>query len=242
MTAPDPRYDLVGLRDADLSADERALRDASIAADATAAADADLAARLGALPPEVPGGPSLADILARAEQTPVTAAVPETLEPANRPGPLRWLGGLAVAAAAVVAVAVSVGGEADEGRWKGTGGEASLRLEVVAEHPGGLRSLGDDGAVRSDERVLFTVHADRPGHLALYEAIDDRWALVTDFGEVAAGRHVPGGERPLSWRPDRVGDQARYRAIWCPAGVGGADGAVVPAGCSVVEESLRWAR
>lgn len=149
------------------------------------------------------GGPSFEALLARLEQR-----APETTPaPANRS--LAWLAIPGLLAAAVAAFALLP----TEGvRDRGTATAPAVHLEAVAESARGVRALRSGDRVAADERVVFRVSTDGPGHLDLHAGAEP--ILV---GPVEAGQHVPGGASPLSWRPDGALRSRRIEATLCPA-------------------------
>lgn len=173
----------------------------------------------------LPGGPTLAQVRARARRR-------------------RWRPPVAAAGIALAATALFALSTPDPtGRNKGVAAlpDGAVRLEAVAEGPDGLRALdGPDATVAPDERVIFRVHAAHPGRVWLREGTDADAPLVLAPVTVAPGAHSPGGTRPQSWRPDTRRERATYQAVLCPPGAG-SDGPDVPAGCAVATLPLRWA-
>jgi hypothetical protein len=124
------------------------------------------------------------------------------------------VGALAVAAAALLAL------QPGEGRDRGMGHLPLVELEAVAEGPqGSARPLSGGGSVGPSERVVFFARSSGPGEALLREhgpagavvvwPAAGSWAL-------AAGEQAPGGEQPLSWRPDGGPGAYRYELRVCP--------------------------
>ncbi len=192
MNAPD----FLGLRDEDLSPEERA----------KLASDLDLArAHRDAL------------TLGRA-----IASLPPA---ATRPIRRAWVGsallglagaGLSVAAALLLATSSDVPAPL---RARGSAvGAADLALRAVAEGPRGVRALANGDAVAPDEAVVFEVHTSATGTWTLDER--STATRIWPSGEAdpqPGGRHLVGGDRPQAWRPAQAGLQ-HYVATWCDAG------------------------
>lgn len=183
------RRDLIGLRDSDLHATERADLRQLLADDPEAREEHDFAMGLGdRLGGDEPGGPTLAEVRARAE-------------PTSR----RWLwgAGLAVAAAALLVV-----GMPTESGIRDRGGPAgpSVRLSAVAEGPAGVRPVRSGARIGPDEQVVFWVQASGEGSLTLTEDGSHR-VYPTGSGVWSAipGDQVLGDEQPLAFRPEQVG-------------------------------------
>ncbi len=192
MNAPD----FLGLRDEDLSPEERA----------KLASDLDLArAHRDAL------------TLGRA----IASLPPTSPRPVGRAW--AWSAVLALAGAGLsVAVALLVATPSDMPpplRARGSaGGAADLALRAVAEGPRGVRALADGDAVAPDEAVVFEVHTTATGTWTLDERSTS--TRIWPSGEAdpqPGGRHLVGGDRPQAWRPAHAGPQ-RYVATWCDAG------------------------
>lgn len=205
--------DLIGLRDEDLTDAERAERDALLS------------------DPEHLAEQRFADGLSATLAPFAEADGGATVLPPVR-GRSWGLAALALAATVLVAVGLAVGG--DDGRWKGGASLGAVELQAFAEGTAGLRPLVDGGEVGVDERVVFRVRTDRPGMVALEEVVDGHRAAVLVPTRRTAGEHVPGGERPQSWRPDVPAEAARYEATWCDA--------ERPDACTTDTLRLRWAR
>ncbi len=197
----------IGLRPEDLSDEQRdaLTRDPALAG---AHAEAlDLGTRLGAL--DAPVAPPTAEqVLARLRTPP------------RRTRWAPWVGGLAVAAAALLVL--RPGGEPTPGqRDRGAAPALPPGLEAVAESSSGvLRGVSDGAAVGADERVIFRVTAPAAGELRLDQAgTGPLYPPPGDHWQVPAGTHAPGGQAPLAWRPDTLGPdrETRIVATWCPS-------------------------
>lgn len=235
MTKRD-REELVYLRPEHLTAEEREARAALLAESADArriAAELDqLRNDLDDLTDE---GPPIERLFARlaegdddVEAEP--AAAPDPIPPANNS---RYWIGLVVAVAAVLLLVPLL--RPDPYRNKGEGVvTARVTLEAVAEGPTGNRPLSAGALVRPDERVVFFVTATEPGVLRLTEGTTD---LLGAAWRVDAGRHAPGGDPPLSYRPDTPIDGATYGVEWCPDSAAFGTSACVSDGMA-----LQWGR
>ena len=223
-------WDLLGLRDEDLSPAERDERDRLLREDPAAREDhargRALERALSALPPP-PSGLQPAAVLARARR---------------RPAPPRWssLGaGLALAAGALLAL-----NGLDAQSWRDRGATAppgSVHLAAAAEVGPRLRPLAPGAAVDGTEWVVFRITADAEGWLLLVEedAAGARpvWPADGRAVRVGVGDHVPGDARPLAWRSDQAPGAARYTALLCATPPAGLDPA---SGCAVDSLELEW--
>jgi hypothetical protein len=148
------------------------------------------------------------------------------------------LGVLAGAPAVVVALVALRFAATPGTRDRGVGGAVPrARLLAVVEGVGPARPFAG-GDVRSDERVVFSVRADRPALAVLRE--------VTEAGDVVVwpttgtwrveGEVFVGGATPLAYRPEVVGGSARYELLACP------DEAALATGEDCARDSLtvRW--
>jgi hypothetical protein len=154
---------------------------------------------------EAPGGPTLDRVKARARshRSSRRAAV---------------VAAAALAAAVLLFVAVPDGSTT---RNKGTGPlpDGALELSAFAEGPRGeARPLAPGDPVGPDERVVFRARVAHPGHLSLEERDGAHHTPLMEPTEVSVGDHGPGGDQPLSWRPDRPVSEATYVAELCPDG------------------------
>ena len=195
--------DLVGLRDSDLSARERAERDALLGSDVGARRDQGFAEELGdLLGTPLEGGPTLEAIRDR--------------PPAASTG--RWAVGAGVLLAASALIWVALPGEALV-RDRGVGaGPVGVRLAAVAEGPDGVRPLASGARVGADEKVGFWVDASGTGALTLVE--DDGRAVYPGSGQTwraSKGEQVLGGAAPLAYRPDESGPHS-YTVELCEGG------------------------
>ena len=172
----------------------------------------------------------LASLIAELAPPESTLSADEVLARASRPRQWRTpMVGLALAAAALLTVGLTA---TDTMRDKGVGGGASVRIEAAAESPTGVRALASGDLVRFDERVLFRTSTDGGGWLIMTED----GSPMTDPVRVDAGRHLPGGTRPLAWRPDDLDARTtshRYQVLLCPT-------PVVARDCARDQISLSW--
>lgn len=124
----------------------------------------------------------------------------------------RW-GGVGLLAAAVGLWVVLP--QADQ-RDKGAGMLApQLDLSVVVDGPNGPRPI-EDQRVHEDGALVFFVASDRPGTLTIRERGGPVLFGADGSWRVEAGESVPGGDRPLAWRPDAPTVGARvYEAELC---------------------------
>jgi hypothetical protein len=130
-------------------------------------------------------------------------------------------GAAGVIGAMAVAAGVLLGLQPGEGgRDRGVGRLPLVSLEAVAEGPqGGARPLPDGGSVGAAERVVFFVRSSAPGEALLREHGPAGTAVVwpAEGGwALPAGEHAPGGDQPLSWRPDGGAGKYRYELRVCP--------------------------
>ena len=192
--------ELIGMRSEDLSEAERDALAVLLQDSPEASRYAEFANEMSDILlglAEEEGGPSLEDI-----------RVPRR---ANR-----WIWGAAglLAASALAWLAMPV----DEVRSRGAGAlpAGSVVLNAVAEGPEGLRPISD-GRVAADERVVFWVTARVPGAIVITE--DGSGAVFPTSGtwQVDAGEHAPGGQQPLTWRPDDNGGNHAYLVELCDA-------------------------
>ena len=189
--------DLVGLRDADLHATERADLARLLRDDPEAREEHAFAERLGEwLGGDEPGGPTLADVRARK---------------GGFEGRRLWGAGLALAAA----VALWVGLPTGEG-VRDRGGPASLSVELtaVAEGPAGVRPVHSGDRVGADEQVVFWIRASGEGTLALTEDGSRVYPAGGEVWTARAGEQVLGGAEPMAYRADVAGPH-RYAVELC---------------------------
>ncbi len=218
MTTTDS--DLVGLHARELSADEIERRDALLEGDDTAIADQALADWLAEDLPgllDVDGGPSALDVRVAASSR----------------GGRSWLAIGALLAAAVLIWVLLPTPETQ--RPRGAGVDAQVALSAVAEGPRGRRALAAGSSVAADERVVFFISTSSSGTLEIIEVSGEGSSVLHPSlaaWRVEAGEHVPGGDEPLSYRPDTPLTEAIYRARLCRQ----------PDDCGVSEFPLRWAQ
>lgn len=193
------RSDIEGLRDADLSPQERAaLSDNGEHEEALA-----LGKRVAGLPDPANAGPSAEEILER--------------------GGRRVYSGSAVAGGLLLAVAAAVGLVVIPGQTLRERGARALvggvHLEAVATGPSGPRALADGDVVRPDEGVVFRVSTSAPGYAWVTDGQGQTvWPVGGDSWMLEPGAHVPGGEEaPQAYRPDhgRMGTET-FRVTLCP--------------------------
>ncbi len=117
------------------------------------------------------------------------------------------------------------------GRWRGGAAtEVSVALDYALEGPaGGVVDVV--GPVTPEQRVLFYVTTEGEGFLCLDEQTEDGWErFYPEAGAgwaVSAGKHWPGGERPLSFRTERGAGRRAYRVSFDPQDPGCAAPAAV---------------
>lgn len=208
----DPRLDgagsdlLIGLRDADLTETERAARDALRARSSEAAAAHQQA--LG--------------------WTDALAQLPTPARPKRRAAHPRvavWSAGLLAAALALLAIGaprlLSSTNTTRDRAVMGTQATAVVQLAAAAEGPTGLRPLQDGARVGPDEWVVFRTNTDTTGTLTLTErtpaGTQRIYPTAGHAWTVEAGAHLPGGDAPISWRPDQGGGARTYTVELCPA-------------------------
>ncbi|MEZ4320389.1 MAG: hypothetical protein R3F61_23110 [Myxococcota bacterium] len=206
MTASTPENprDAIGLREDELPAADRDALQALLSSDPEARREHDeariLGQTLGALP-GMSGGPSAAEVLARARAA------------KSPPARARWPIVALVAAAAAVVVAVGLQGDGQRARGVSTP-DAAVRLEAVADGPA-VRALSDGAGLQAGEAVVFHVTTTRSGVLTLVEH-GPHGANVVQRWAAQPGRHALGGDRPLAWTPDDpAGGDRRYVVEWC---------------------------
>ena len=227
--------DLLGLRPEDLSPDERALLAEDPELGRAHAREAALGDALGRLPAPV-SPPSAEQVLAR---------LAAQRAPSPRAWPAAAAGGLGLAAAFLLAWLPLAPDEPTQ-RDRGVAGAPTLRIQAAAEDPrGALRTVESGGSVAADERVLFRVGTSHAGHLVLRAPDTGEQLMPLDSGWLAveAGEHRPGGDQPLSWRPDARpdpgGSETPVVATWCPEPPAGPDAPVSP-GCLTTVFQLWW--
>lgn len=123
-------------------------------------------------------------------------------------------------------------------RDRGMSRAPHVAIEAVAE--GGARAprpLREGGVIAPDERVLFIVRSSLPGEAVLTEHDASGPSVVWPASGSwrIEGEAIPGGNTPLSWRPDRGPGRYRYEATVCPG-----DSAVLGE-CGHAELELLWA-
>lgn len=228
------RSEQLGIRDEDLTTEERAQRAAWLADDAAAAREhgdaLDLGGSLRTLPSPTAGF-SAADVLAHAETQ-------RKVIPSRR----GVVGAIAAAAALVMFVGLPQGD--DTGRFKGgnTSTPGSVHLEAVAEGAA-VTDLGDGDHVPASAAVVFRAVTDSSGFLYLVQHQDGATThLMPADGHtwsVQAGSHLVGGESPMAWRPDDGPGLYDYEIWFCKGALRDVPD-TAPPGCVVDSLTLTW--
>lgn len=230
-----------GLRDEDLSPEERAERDAVFAAEPVRRRAHDEAIALGRAIAALPAAPPYRRRRAAPRRAPVLVlatalallgvrAADVVAPPVAPPPPL------GDAPAPPPALAPSPPAPrapppppAPKLRARGAGaGAVPVLLRAVAEGPAGVRPLSDGDEVGVDEKVVFEVEAGVGGQAQLWEEDVRVWPPQGSW-KIATGRSLPGDGGPVAWRADTPGEH-RYVARLCPA----------PGRCGEATLTLRW--
>ena len=202
--------DLPGTRPEDLDVGEREALEALLREEATAREHREILAlgdRIAALPGIGEGaGPEA--ILTRVRRR-------------ERDRLVAWVGG-SLGLAAVAAIALVLGLPREGVRDRGADADLVVHLEAAADGPDGLRPLAGGAVVHPGERVIFRARTSGPGWLLISEigpAGSEAPVFPTDGHPVAvqAGTAIPGGDQPLSWRPDDGTGPRTYAVRLCPS-------------------------